>query len=65
MFDEKTRPQGEENQAEGTKFPEWMAQMMSACGPEMKERMAECCSNMQAFANCCGSQPEKQTTQKA
>lgn len=35
--DEKSRSQSEETQAEGTPFLDCMAQMMSACCPEMKE----------------------------
>lgn len=62
MSEEKTRSQSEETQAKGTPFPECMAQMMSACCPEMKDLMATCASEMsRVFSNCC----ETQTKTKA
>ena len=65
MPDRETKPESQEAQAGGPQFPKWMTQMMSACGPAMQEHMEKCCSGIQGFAGCCGSQPEKETTEKA
>ena len=65
MPDQETKPEGQEPQLESPHFPEWMTEMMSACGPEMLDRMEKCFSSMRAFAGCCGSRPEKETTEKA
>ena len=48
----------EEAQTAKTPFAECMEQMMSTCGPEMKQWMEACTSNTgKACFSCCGTQP--------
>ena len=56
-----SKSQGEETQTTKTPFAECMEQMMSACGPEMKEWMEACTSNMsEACVSCGDTKPEKE-----
>ena len=62
MSDKEAKSQGEGTQTEGTPFADCMAQMMSACCPDMKERMAACAPDMsQLFSHCCVPQSETKT----
>ncbi len=60
-----TKSQGEETQTTKTPFAECMEQMMSACGPEMKQWMEACSSNFgKACSSCCGTQPTTEADQQ-
>ncbi len=64
MPDEEAKPEGQETQPEAPQFPEWMTQMMAACGPAMREQMEKFCSGTQPSAGCCGGQSDKETAEK-
>ena len=60
-----SKSQGEETKSTKTPFSECMEQMMSACGPEIKQRMEACSSNIgKACSNCCGTQTKTETIGK-
>jgi hypothetical protein len=66
MSDKHTATKGESTQTSGTPFADCTEQMMSACGPEMKKWMEACVSSMsEACSSCCGSQPEKEDSEKS
>jgi|TARA_B100002003_G_scaffold204437_1_gene197414 hypothetical protein len=65
MPEKEANQESQETKKDAPRFPEHIAQMMSACGPEMLEHMEKCCSGSQTFAGCCGSQPDKETAEKA
>lgn len=63
MSNEHTKSQAEGTKARTALFAEFMEQMMSACGPEMKKRMEDCASNMSKECfSCCGTQTKTETT---
>lgn len=68
MSEQETRPKTEEARTEAPRFPEWMAQMMSACGPKMGDRMgdrmAACCESLPGFADSRGGAPVEEPIEK-
>ncbi len=60
-----SKPHNEETQTTNTPFAEYMKQIMSAGGPEMKKWMEACASNMsEACSSCCGTQTKSENTGK-
>ncbi len=55
----------EETPTTKTPFADCMKQIMSACGPEMKQWMEACSSNIgEACSTCCGTQTKTETAEK-
>ena len=65
MPEKENNLEGQETKEDAQRFPEWVTQMMSACGPAMEEQMGNCCSGIQSFAGCCGSHPDRNPGEKA
>ncbi|MFC2068448.1 hypothetical protein ACFLTP_05525 [Chloroflexota bacterium] len=66
MSNEHTKSKAEETQVKTATFAECCEQMMSACGPEMKQWLEACTSNTgEACSSRCGTQTKTETAEKA